>query len=54
MRVKGAQFRGRRRIPRTTMTTIVSMEEMDRYRYPPSAGVDPSGPSDGRVRSEED
>lgn len=28
MRVSGAQFKGRRRIPHTTMTTIVTLEEM--------------------------
>ena len=28
MRVTGAQFQGRRRVPRTTMSTIVTQEEM--------------------------
>ena len=28
MRVKGAQFKGKRRVPGTTMTTIVTREEM--------------------------
>ena len=28
MRVRGAQFKGRRRVPGTTMTTIVTREEM--------------------------
>ncbi len=31
MRVKGAQFRGSRRIPGTTMTTIVTSEEMAQH-----------------------
>lgn len=29
MRVTGAQFKGRKRIPHTTMTTIVTVEEME-------------------------
>ena len=28
MRIKGAQFKGKRRVPGTTMTTIVTREEM--------------------------
>ena len=36
MRVTGAQFRGRRRLPATTMTTIVTRDEMDACREPPN------------------
>lgn len=32
MKVTGAQFKGNRRVPETTMTTIVSKEEMDVHR----------------------
>jgi hypothetical protein len=31
MQVKGAQFKGRRRVPGTTMTTIVTREEMAKH-----------------------
>lgn len=29
MRIKGAQFKGKRRVPGSTMTTIVTREEME-------------------------
>lgn len=32
MRVKGAQWRGKRRVPNTTMTTIVTREEMNAFK----------------------
>ena len=34
MRVTGAQFKGKKRIPNTTMTTIVTVEEMDAIKSP--------------------
>jgi hypothetical protein len=34
MRVSGAQFKGRKRIPHTTMTTIVTVEEMQAEALP--------------------
>ncbi len=37
MRVKGAQFKGKRRVPGTTMTTIVTREEMAACCEPPNA-----------------
>lgn len=32
MRVKGARFKGRRKLPGTTMETIVTLDEMDAQR----------------------
>jgi len=37
MRVTGAQFKGRKRVPNTTMTTIVTAEEMDAEDMTPNA-----------------
>lgn len=34
MRVSGAQFKGKKRIPHTTMTTIVTVEEMKAIESP--------------------
>ena len=34
MRVKGAQFKGNRKIPRTTMETIVTAEEVRTHKDP--------------------
>lgn len=36
MRVSGAQFKGRRRIPHTTMTTIVTKDEMAAFEEQPN------------------
>jgi hypothetical protein len=36
MRVKGAQFTGRRRVPGTTMETIVTKQEMSAHHKPPN------------------
>ena len=38
MRVSGAQFKGRKRIPHTTMTTIVTVEEMQAEELPNTEG----------------
>jgi hypothetical protein len=40
MRVSGAQFKGRKRIPHTTMTTIVTTEEM-RAEESPNTTAEP-------------
>ena len=42
MRVTGAQFNGKRRVPGTTMQTIVTEAEMAEFRDPPNVNVQPN------------
>lgn len=47
MRVTGAQFKGKRKLPRTTMTTIVTRQEMDAEREAHNAAITGAGTASG-------